>query len=334
MRHLIFFGVLILSGILVSYDPIFASHEGTHHEETQHSTGHKKTIFVGPELSDCVGMGPQKCMMTRDSHEADWQYFYDDIEGFIHEAGYDYHIEVLITDVASPPADASSKKYELLKILSKSPSSMHHDITNEVHHHLSHKGMCAPGFAPLGGMCVLDDKCGPGAYPGRVCIMDGVMKPYLKPLHQKHAGISVENIICAEGKHLMFKHHDATPACVNSHSVDKLKYRGWQTEIPHLPCTLEYMPVCGMDGVSYGNMCALNANHMEMRHMGGCTGITETSETVSVCGLEPDPGMCKAYMPRYYFDKTSSACQGFVWGGCGGTVPFESLSECQMECEN
>jgi hypothetical protein len=58
-------------------------------------------------------------------------------------------------------------------------------------HHMSYKGMCAPGFASLDGICVLDDRCGPGAYPGKMCMMDGIMKQYLRPHHQKHAGISV-----------------------------------------------------------------------------------------------------------------------------------------------
>ena len=110
-----------------------------------------------------------------------------------------YHIEVMITDVENPPADASSKKYELVRVLSKNPS-MHHDSMKVNNHHMSHKGMCAPGFASLGGMCVLDDRCGPGAYPGKVCVMDGIMKQYLRPHLQKHAGISTDNIICAEGK--------------------------------------------------------------------------------------------------------------------------------------
>ena len=138
------------------------------------------------------------------------------------------------------------------------------------HHHISHMGMCAPGFANLDGMCVLDDRCGPGAYPGKVCMMDGVMKEYLRPHHQKHAGISVDNIICAEGKHLMFKHHDATPACVNSDSVDKLKHRGWQTEKPPIACTMEYNPMCGMDNVTYGNPCMLQSQHMALKHSGQC----------------------------------------------------------------
>jgi len=272
MKHFLLFGVLILSVVLaVSFQPAFASHEGTHHEETKHNEGHKKTIFVGPELADCVGVGPQKCMLIRDSHESDWEYFYDNIHGFVHEAGHDYHIEVLITDVENPPADASSKKYELVEIISKNPiSSIHHSTSDN--HHMSFLGVCAPGFAPLGvnGMCVLDDRCGPGAYPGKMCMMDGVMKSYLKPLHQKYAGISVDDIICAEGKHLLFKHHNAYPACVKPDSVEKLKSRGWQTEKPVIACTMEYNPVCGVDGITYGNMCGLNAQHMAMKHSGEC----------------------------------------------------------------
>jgi len=47
------------------------------------------------------------------------------------------------------------------------------------------------------------------------------------------------------------------------------------------------------------------------------------------CSLEPDPGNCLAYMPRYYFDKEGETCKEFIWGGCGGTVPFETLEECE-----
>ncbi len=137
-------------------------------------------------------------------------------------------------------------------------------------HHTSHNGMCAPGFTALDRMCVLDDRCGPGAYPGKLCMMNGEMKQYLRPLHQKHAGISADNIICAEGKHLMFKHHDATPACVNSSSVEKLKHRGWQTEKPMLACTMEHNPMCGMDDVTYGNPCMLYSQHMALKHSGEC----------------------------------------------------------------
>jgi hypothetical protein len=50
------------------------------------------------------------------------------------------------------------------------------------------------------------------------------------------------------------------------------------------------------------------------------------------CQLEPDSGPCYAYFTRYYYDKTEKRCKPFVYGGCGGAVPFETLAQCQ-ECE-
>ena len=142
------------------------------------------------------------------------------------------------------------------------------------HHHVPHNGICAPGFTSLDQICMLNDRCGPGAYPGKMCVMDGKTQPYLRPHHQGHAGISAENIICAEGKELIFKTHDASPACINHNSAEKLKHRGWQTDKPPIACTLEYMPVCGMDEKTYGNMCMLNSEHMKMKHQGECVQKT------------------------------------------------------------
>jgi hypothetical protein len=51
------------------------------------------------------------------------------------------------------------------------------------------------------------------------------------------------------------------------------------------------------------------------------------------CLLKPDAGNCKAYMPRYYYDQKEKRCKEFIYGGCGGVVPFETLEACkQCEC--
>ncbi|MFL3051854.1 MAG: BPTI/Kunitz-type proteinase inhibitor domain-containing protein [Candidatus Neomarinimicrobiota bacterium] len=52
-----------------------------------------------------------------------------------------------------------------------------------------------------------------------------------------------------------------------------------------------------------------------------------------LCELKPDTGPCRAAIPRFYFDPESQKCKQFIWGGCQGTVPFETMSECINACE-
>ena len=59
----------------------------------------------------------------------------------------------------------------------------------------------------------------------------------------------------------------------------------------------------------------------------------EEEELPEECYLEPDPGPCFGYMPMFYFDQDTYSCEMFVYGGCYGVVPFESLLECQNACE-
>lgn len=53
----------------------------------------------------------------------------------------------------------------------------------------------------------------------------------------------------------------------------------------------------------------------------------------SKCFLEPNSGTCEAAIPRYYFDSDEGVCKEFIWGGCGGVVPFETIEECKNVCE-
>ncbi len=108
----IFLGFLMLSVGVIS--EVYA-------EET-------KTIFVNSQLMDCVGVGPQKCMQIKYDLDSDWQFFYDRIDGFIFSEGFSYELLVKISDIENPPDDASSKNYELIKIISKNSSSNSNQI--------------------------------------------------------------------------------------------------------------------------------------------------------------------------------------------------------------
>lgn len=63
-----------------------------------------------------------------------------------------------------------------------------------------------------------------------------------------------------------------------------------------------------------------------------CEKIDDDCDKPSSCQLEPDAGQCEAYMPRYFYNSASGKCEEFIWGGCGGAVPFETLEAC-YECE-
>jgi len=78
-----------------------------------------KRLFVGPVLEDCVGVGPQKCLLVKERMEDDWQLFYDGIEGFIWEPGYVYELDVSVRHVPNPPADGSSLSYHLVRLITK-----------------------------------------------------------------------------------------------------------------------------------------------------------------------------------------------------------------------
>lgn len=84
----------------------------------------EKTIIVGPELVDCEGVGPQKCMQVKENPDDEYTLFYGQIEGFQYEEGNQYTLVVKEEPVENPPADAPSIKWTLVSILSKAPGAI------------------------------------------------------------------------------------------------------------------------------------------------------------------------------------------------------------------
>lgn len=82
-------------------------------------------VTVGPELKDCVGVSPQTCMVV------DGNYFYDTIEGFDYEEGYDYKLYINKTARTDVPADANAYQYSLVRIQSKTPATITPTATDD-----------------------------------------------------------------------------------------------------------------------------------------------------------------------------------------------------------
>ena len=82
-----------------------------------------RKIIVADHQEDCVGIGPQSCLLTKlagqTNSQTGWQYRYSDIEGFDYEPDYEYTLLIKNTTVVNPPADSSSINSELVEILEK-----------------------------------------------------------------------------------------------------------------------------------------------------------------------------------------------------------------------
>jgi heat shock protein HslJ len=88
-------------------------------EEPEAAAPEEKTIFIGPEKVECVGAGPMECYQIKEDPDAEWQFFYNQIEGFEWEPGFTYKLRVSVHQVENPPADGSSLRYELIEVVDK-----------------------------------------------------------------------------------------------------------------------------------------------------------------------------------------------------------------------
>ncbi len=107
-----------------------------------------KTLFVGPELVDCVGVAPQQCLQVRQSEADEWTLFYGQIVGFEYEPGYEYELRVSETEIENPPADASSLEVTLIEVVGKTAVTSTPDAQPEVDSDLQDTSWVLISFGP------------------------------------------------------------------------------------------------------------------------------------------------------------------------------------------
>lgn len=62
-------------------------------------------------------------------------------------------------------------------------------------------------------------------------------------------------------------------------------------------------------------------------------GLSGCHEDLTRCSERFDVGPCDAAIEMVWFDRRDGVCREFIWGGCAGNVPFETMAECQETCE-
>ncbi|XP_041943267.1 WAP, Kazal, immunoglobulin, Kunitz and NTR domain-containing protein 2 [Alosa sapidissima] len=102
--------------------------------------------------------------------------------------------------------------------------------------------------------------------------------------------------------------------------------------------------VCGEESVSWYyeakrnncfaftySQCNKNRNHFDSYQ--ACMLSCGAAEVTAPCSLPPVQGPCKAYEPRWAYNRALKQCQSFVYGGCGGNENnFDSREACEDAC--
>jgi hypothetical protein len=118
---LIVFSLVLLTACNVPADPPPADSTTAPTEEPPAEESDVFTLYVGPRLVECQGVGPQMCMLIKESPDEEYSLYYDSIQGFTYEEGNEYQLEVRRESIENPPADGSSEILILESVVSQTP---------------------------------------------------------------------------------------------------------------------------------------------------------------------------------------------------------------------
>jgi hypothetical protein len=65
---------------------------------------------------------------------------------------------------------------------------------------------------------------------------------------------------------------------------------------------------------------------------GSVHALSNQDELPVECLTKPDPGSCHAAQTKFYYDYREDRCKPFVYGGCAGRVPFQTMKDCSRNC--
>jgi heat shock protein HslJ len=80
----------------------------------------EKILEVAPTKVDCSGVGKMRCLQVREVG-GEWRALSAPIIGFDFQEGWRYRLQVAVTKIENPPADASDVRYTVVRLLDKMP---------------------------------------------------------------------------------------------------------------------------------------------------------------------------------------------------------------------
>uniref|UniRef100_A0A6G5A931 Putative kunitz n=1 Tax=Rhipicephalus microplus TaxID=6941 RepID=A0A6G5A931_RHIMP len=64
-----------------------------------------------------------------------------------------------------------------------------------------------------------------------------------------------------------------------------------------------------------------------------CTVLRRRKDEDGKCYLPPVTGVCRARIPKWYYNHVTGKCNEFIYGGCGGNQnQFSTKEECLADC--
>lgn len=105
-RTLLFLGLLLVSCLLASCCK----------PEDNELSWTERWIVASETVKDSEGL---PYFWVKRNGKSTWEKAEAFVKGFEHEPGYEYEIVVKATVIPNPPADASARKYSLVRVISK-----------------------------------------------------------------------------------------------------------------------------------------------------------------------------------------------------------------------
>ena len=85
-----------------------------------------ETLIIGPYTETCQGFHPvdQQCYLEFNEKSQEWEFFYENIQGFDFEPGFIWTLKVRLADRGAGIQDVGRYAYHLIEVLSKEAASL------------------------------------------------------------------------------------------------------------------------------------------------------------------------------------------------------------------